>query len=164
MSEHVQLPIRGGFTLIDAADLPLIEKRSWRLHKCKDGHLYARATESVDGASRTLLMHRVLMELETGDPLEVDHRDGNGLNNTRMNLRIATRAQNAKNRKPQANRHGFKGVMWDGWAYRGRIYVDGRRIAGPAVTTAVDAAAWYDQMSMRHYGEFAAPNGIRRPG
>jgi len=48
-------------------------------------------------SSIEIVMHRVIAGLDRFDPREVDHKDGNGLNNTRNNLRIYSRQQNAQN-------------------------------------------------------------------
>jgi hypothetical protein len=56
-------------------------------------------------------MHRAI--LRAGDGHNVDHIDGDGLNNRRSNLRFATTAQNSANRgKQKNNTSGFKGVRW----------------------------------------------------
>lgn len=91
--------------IVDAVDYELIMQRQWRARKFSKGYtLYAM--------SLTLLMHRVI----TGTPkgLEVDHIDGNGLNNSRSNLRIVTRSLNGLNKKMQSNNtSGHRGVSWD---------------------------------------------------
>lgn len=95
---------RGYEAIIDAADVPLVERFNW----------YACVQRNTVYASRkanktSVLMHRVIMD--DPDGFQVDHIDGNGLNNRRENMREATNAQNAHNSRIQRNNtSGFKGV------------------------------------------------------
>lgn len=78
------------FAIVDADALPLIEGRTWTLHSCGKGKYYAR-NERFNGERVRVYMHRLLAKFYLGDPPEngmvVDHKDGNGLNNTRANFR-----------------------------------------------------------------------------
>lgn len=60
---------------------------------------------------QTMLAHRVSWALYHGEwpASEIDHRDGNKLNNTILNLRVGTHAENCSNR-PGRSSCGFKGV------------------------------------------------------
>lgn len=76
--------------------------------KCK----YLRA--NIDG--NLYYLHQLAWLYMTGEwaTKEIDHKDGNGLNNRWANLRLATHAQNSQNRKPASNnKSGVKGVCWD---------------------------------------------------
>ena len=76
-----------GPVLIDAADLPLVAPFHWFF----TGHRYA-ARQQCGGV---IYMHRMLLRAEPG--LEVDHINGDGLDNRRCNLRTASAAQNQWN-------------------------------------------------------------------
>jgi len=92
--------------LVDDEDYERVSAHSWHAERAT-ATVYARA----DIAGKRVRMHRFL----TGAPegLQVDHIDGNGLNNQRENLRPATRAENAHNaRRSRANTSGVKGVSW----------------------------------------------------
>jgi hypothetical protein len=72
----------------------------------------ARSIRREDGKQTTQYLHRVLLDVKPGE--QVDHRDGDGLNNQCSNLRIVTHAQNQRafNRQQTNNKSGFRGVCW----------------------------------------------------
>ena len=101
-------------------------------------------------------MHNVI----AGAP-QVDHVNGDGLDNRRANLRPASTAQNARNRsRPSTNRSGFKGVSWvrDRGHWRAGIKVDGRSLNLGSFADPVEAAKAYDEAARRLHGKFARPN------
>lgn len=106
---------KGCEAVIDVEDLPLVEGKNW----CANVHkntVYAMRLERIGGKWKNIKMHRVLMSAPPG--LEVDHKDGNGLNNCRRgdngNLRLATHSQNQCNsRYLTKGKAGLKGVKPD---------------------------------------------------
>lgn len=109
---------RGLVTLVDDEDYVWLSQFKWQA-----GHGgYAKRTalhpsgQLLSNGRRKradLKMHREIMGLTFGDRREVDHIDGNTLNNTRANLRVCTHAENGKNlRKPITNTSGYKGVSY----------------------------------------------------
>lgn len=87
--------------------------------------------------------------------LWVDHKNGDGLDNTRMNLRLATASQNAQNRKLRSDSTtGYKGVSkhWN----RFRAYIGDEHIG--VYDTPLEAALAYDKEARKRYGEFARTN------
>ena len=110
-------------------------------------------------------MHRVIMGARPG--LEVDHADGDGLNNRKENLRLCTRSENARNQRKTRGASQFKGVS----RHHGRWQA---KILGPGSTRVhlgyhdieADAARAYDDAAREHFGEFACtnfPKGDERP-
>jgi len=117
------IPLTKGYeAIIDVADLDLIGKHSWKasIRKKKDGSVakvYAQRTIRVDGKCGIEMMHRVLCLSEN----QVDHENGDGLDNRRNNLRPATRRENSLNTPiPSTNTSGFKGATW---AKRERLWL-----------------------------------------
>lgn len=103
---------QGYVAVIDAEDAPQVGKWNWYAWKT-DRRVYAIRTCRSGGKQRTVLLHRSIMG-ET-DGLEVDHLDGDGLNNRRGNLRLATKSQNQMNaRKRKTSAAKFKGVTFEG--------------------------------------------------
>lgn len=158
----VSIPLnQGKFALIDEADADLILGRQWFVQRVaqSDSLFYAYTGSAKDGTR--ISMHRLITGAEPG--VLVDHRNGDGLDNRRHNLRTCTHTQNMQNRKMHSNnRSGFKGV----YQHRGKgsnrwyaqLRVDGRRIHIGAFPTPEDAARAYDEAALRHHGEFARLN------
>jgi hypothetical protein len=96
---------------------------------------------------------------ETG----IDHRDGNGLNNQRCNLRPATKKQNGGNQKLSiTNTSAYKGVYWHkrdkGW--RAQAKVHGKTIYLGAFVDKIEAARAYDEAALKYHKEFALTNAM----
>lgn len=108
---------------------------------------------------RVLYLHREVLCAAPG--VHVDHRDGDGLNCRRANLRAASRFENEQNRgKNRNNRSGFKGVSRSasvrGWV--AKISAHGRQRHLGVFRTAEDAARAYDAAASALHGEFAFQN------
>lgn len=78
------------------------------------------------------LIHRLIWTIVYGDmPKEVDHIDGNGLNNELSNLRNVTRSENGRNQRLRRNsKSGVTGVNWDkvNSKWKVNICVNGKRM------------------------------------
>lgn len=104
-------------------------------------------------------MHVVIMDPPVG--MTVDHRNFNGLDNQRSNLRLATRSQQAMNRLLRAdNTSGYKGVTWDAerGKWRARIMVEGKSTTVGRYREILDAVRAYDDAARELFGEFAVLN------
>ena len=134
---------RGYEAIIDAADIALVERYRWCANP-KPRAVYAEASVWEDKVCKRVSLHRTIM----GEPqgLEVDHIDGDGLNNRRANLRAVTKAENARNAKIRVdNSSGYKGVTWhkQRQMWRARIDVDGTQRSLGMFETAEAAHAAY---------------------
>jgi len=93
------------FAIVDDEDFEWVNCHNWCLEKGK-GKEYA---QRKIGRVKTVKMHREIMCVLSG--LEVDHINGNGLDNRKVNLRLCTHGENAMNRGPNKNsRSPYKGV------------------------------------------------------
>lgn len=152
---------RGLVAVIDAADILLVEGWNWTAERSKvGGTTYAVRGASIGGGrSKTVKMHQVIFAFAEGKL--PDHKDGDGLNNRRQNLRPATHQQNTWNRRlSSANTSGFKGVCYriDRGTWLASITVNGKRRKLGTFGDRVDAAMAYDAAASEMFGEFAVLN------
>lgn len=110
--------------LIDCEDLSFVTARAWRvISRKRDKTLYVKQ-RGANGQG----LHCLLLAAPPG--VQVDHINGNGLDNRRCNLRLATPAQNAQNRaKRSDNSSGLKGVSWHARSGNA-VYTANSRTAG----------------------------------
>jgi len=156
------IPLSRGFSAkVDVRDVPSLAAHKWYLATKQTKHrIYryaARNDALLDGRPVTVFMHRQLLGLGPGDRCDVDHKDGDGLNNTRANLRIATRLIHSGNKRRQANKGSsrFKGVYPNpGGGFRAQIK---HRLLGNFAHEE-DAALAYNRAASREFADFARPN------
>lgn len=154
----------GEQTLIDDEDLALVSGYKWSLRRDPRGNFYARAAVPGTGrqGKRTVLMHRVILGAKPGE--QVDHRNGDGLDNRRSNLRLCAHRQNQFNQRKQRRwtSSQFKGVTLDKkrsqWA--ARIKANGSNIWLGRHDNELDAARAYNSAAMELFGEFANLNDV----
>lgn len=148
---------RGKHALIDAADYAVVSKLGWRLVAKSDGRFYAAANHTCK------LMHRLI--LGASESQVVDHRNGNGLDNRRSNIRISTvsenRANSAKRKDSNLPYKGIGRTRTGRWTAQVAFY--GKRYRTPTFATPLEAALAYDALAIRVQGEFARPNFTHAP-
>ena len=132
----------------------------WKWHAAKGGKYAGRRPRSGAVYMHSVIARRMGMPAGTIP----DHRNGDGLDNRRSNLRPATNQTNLMNRGPQVNNtSGFKGVIFDkrSDAWRAQIKVDGRYIYLGCFDSKIEAAEAYNEAATKFFGEFAWLNPIR---
>ena len=151
-----ELHVGSHIVILDDVDLPLVAPLSWHVNTYKERLHYA-----VHKNKRSVKMHRLILGV-TDPKIQVDHINGNGLDNRRGNLRICTNSQNQMNARRKIGRSGFRGVKFlsdrKTRCYQARIQVSGKQFLGPIRDTADEAAADYDNLSLRFHGEFGIRN------
>jgi hypothetical protein len=154
--DHVRIPLsRGFYALIDFEDVELASHYNW--YACvKPRTVYARVNVwTVDGKCHAIMLHELLTSPPEGKI--ADHENGDGLDCRRRNLRIATRSENACNRRPRLDsKSGVKGVYFqknmNKWA--AAITKNGKRIGLGHFETIKQASVAYAAAAETIHGEF----------
>ena len=105
-TRRIRVGWKGHFALVSEEKFPLVQFKTWSLQKTRSGLFYA----VCPGVGP---MHRVVTGV-TNPEMVVDHRDGNGLNNTDENLYVVSRADNAQNKRlDKRNKSGVNNVRFN---------------------------------------------------
>jgi len=154
------IPLTKGYIAIcDEVDYTLVARYNWA-EEVSTSTSYACAWLINAGRGKSVRMHRILMGV-TDPKIQVDHKDGNGLNNCRDNIRLATHAQNQRNRRMCfGNKSGYKGVYSKGKKWKVGIQVLGKSFNLGTFDTKEEAAIAYNEAAREHFGEFARLNDI----
>lgn len=147
--------------LVDNWEYERLRKHSWH------ASLYRNTYYALTGNGKTqarVKMHHLVLPLLPG--LEVDHIDGNGLNNQRENLRLCTSSQNSMNQRPQLGTTSrYKGVCWDKARnkWEAKIVVKNKTIHLGRFKVEKDAALVYNVAAIKYFGQFAYLNTTNDP-
>lgn len=138
-----------GVALVSDVDYPALREFSWSITEANaSGKPYVRTFVG----KATVYMHRAIVKCPS--TFKVDHRDNDGLNNQRPNLRVASHDQNNYNREGWSL-SGYKGVSRRGRRYRARLQINGVEKCLGNFDTAIEAAVAYDIAAHELFGEFA---------
>lgn len=153
---------QGKFALVDDDDFEHLSQWRWYFQPSRNGNGYAvRRTYIKNNKFEYASMHASLFN----DKRMRDHEDGNGLNNQRSNLRVATRSQNNMNRKKQKNPTAskYKGVKKSasGKKWISYIYKNKKSIYLATHKTQKQAAISYNLAAKKYHGKFARLNRVR---
>ncbi len=140
------------FAVVDDDDYQFISQWKWRADRSSTTFYAARSERG-----KRVRMHRQILGLQDGE-VGVDHKNRNGLDNRRGNLRRATQSQNCFNRDfRKCNKSGEIGVFWHkavrGW--RSKIQVNGRQIWLGYFKNKSDAIRARREATKKYFGEFA---------
>ena len=165
--KHIPLIGKNGFgksVLCDNRDYALLSDYIWYGSEEGSDEVYA-ATCFYDKATkktRVIKMARLLMN--PGPTQEVDHKDGNSLNNCRSNLRLCTHVQNMRNKRKQRTRNGvstksrFKGVSFQHGKWIAYVSINNKQIYLGRFVSELEAARAYNNAALIYYREFAKLN------
>lgn len=152
---------QGKVALVDDEDFEYFNQ--WKWHAIKSGNtFYAYRNQKINDRYEQIKMHRLILGI-TDSIVLADHRDLNGLNNQKYNLRIATKAQNNANRRAAKNGVSkYLGVNWlpDRKKWKAEIRKDGKNKHLGRFKNEIDAAMAYNKAAMEVHGEFAHLNNI----
>ena len=154
--KEIKLSTNGEIVTLDDNTYKWLSNYKW--HLC---HGYAQTNIKINNKYKTKRMHRLIM----GEPdgFEIDHIDGNKLNNLKSNLRIVTNYQNQMNSKGSRNSSSkFKGVSWDKnknkWFVQ--IMFNRKNIYIGRFKFEMDAAIAYNIKAKELFGEYARLNEV----
>jgi len=160
MSKTIELS-QGYVAIVDDEDYEYLSQSNWHARNTPNG-VYAVSNRN----GTTIQMHRIILNAPKN--LMVDHRDRNGLNNTRGNLRLSTRSQNLMNsKKPNKGKTSkYKGVHFlkkageSAKSWRSEIRLNKRAIYLGVFHTEIEAALAYNAAALKYFGEFAKLNEV----
>ena len=165
--KEIQLS-QGKVALVDDADFDFLNQFKWCAKKGRQTFYATRRDYYSDGVyndlGKSIVMHRVILGLNDSKVF-CDHKDGNGLNNQRENLRVATNGQNMANKKSHINSQSkYKGVSrmknrkgeYVYWLARVQFNKISKNLG--IFKTELDAAIAYNKAAIELHGEFANLN------
>lgn len=148
----------GDVAFIDNEDYSKVIDYRWYLKKNKGKNCRYAIAYSYKGNKQNILrMHRIIMNASIDE--EIDHINGNGLDNRKENLRKVSHWQNVMNTKiGKNNTTGFKGVckIKDKWV--SRIQFNKKKIYIGCFNNKIEAAKAYDIKAKEIFGEYANLN------
>ena len=146
---------QGKFAMVDDADFEWLNQ--WKWHTAKGCNTYYARRAGPRPKQKPVFMHREI--ISPSKHLETDHRNGNGLDNRRENIRACTLTENRRNSVAYANnRSGFKGVSSFTGKWVAQISYNNKTIYLGRFVSKVAAARAYDEGAKKYYGEFAKLN------
>jgi len=161
-----EIPLtRGYVAFVDDEDYEWLSQFKWHVKKSGRTCYAVRKVTVAPNTYKKEFMHNAIMKPKEGE--QVDHIDGNGLNNCRANLRLANHQLQQANRRKTKGVSRFKGVTrvvhkrkrtgdWIRW--HARIKFNGKYISLGYFENEEDAARAYDKKARELFGEFAKTN------
>jgi len=155
-----EIPLTKGYiALVDDDDYERVAAFKWSALVIKEKYrprIYGMRASEWNPETRRygkyIYLHRFIIDAPVG--ASVDHKNGDGLNCQKYNLRLATASQNSANNRRAVGKTGFRGVTIDSGSPIAQIA--GKRIG--AFKTTEDAARAYDASAVEKFGEFARLN------
>lgn len=154
---------------VDDEDYEELIKYTWhvayRYTAIGIAYAYRRTSkeEQAIGYKKAIAMHRQILGVVLKPDIEIDHKNGDTLDNRKENLRIVTRSQNSMNRTKQDNTVSvYKGVSLDArrGKWKAKLNKDGREYWLGYFATQEDAARAYNNKAMELFGDFARLNVV----
>lgn len=161
-------------TSVDDDDYEWLIKHKWQYLSTRNG--YAIRGYYENGKCKHYYMHRLITKCP--ENMQVDHINGNSLDNRKSNLRICTHSQNLHNSRKQRGIRGKSSSMYKGVRFMPReikgmrkitkhrknwnmyIYYKKKRVYGGVYNTEKEAAVAYNILAPKYHGEFFRPNII----
>jgi hypothetical protein len=162
--KYIQLT-KGYRSAVDDKTFHILSRVKWCAAIKTSNIVYGyRNSIPYKGSKQHLSLHRMAYLVMTGklvpDGMEVDHIDGDGLNNQISNLRVCTHKQNLSNRKTHKNNTTGASGIWVYVGKRGTKYIPTIRIEGKQTylgrfSTMREAKEVRAKAVLENYGEYA---------
>ena len=150
------------FAEVDTVDYEMVSAYKWYADQHRNGRWYAARDVKIRGKRKKIYMHKFI--IGSVGKKDIDHRNRDGLNNRRSNLRVCTRSQNNQNRIPSSNTSSkYKGVYWSKVARKWMAYIktEGKRLHLGYHKKEEDAAGFYNMAARLFFGEHARVNQFK---
>lgn len=155
-----QIPLtKGCIALVDDEDFDRISQFNWCVLEFKNIKYAVRNSPREKGKKRKLIMmHREILGVKDSKKY-IDHKDHNGLNNQKQNLRPGKSEHNQYNRRA-SGASKYLGVCWDKFTskWKAQISISGKNKYIGRYKTESEAAKAYDAEAKKHHGKFANLN------
>ena len=155
---------QGLFTKVDPEDYYRFNYFNWCIRETETTMYAVRLVKGPENRAKIISLHREI--LNAPSHLLVDHRNSDGFDNLKYNLRLATRSQNQFNRRKTKSKTSsrFVGVYYSTRKNRwmANIHLHRKRIWLGSFKSEIDAARAYDIAAIKYHGEFAKLNFPKR--
>jgi len=163
MVKEIILSKNKGVALVDDDDFNELSQYKWRLHKTKDGHCYAKThikSDNTKSGYTSIDIHRVIFKPKQNK--DIDHINGNGLDNQKINLRLCNPSQNGGNRRKNKKKTSsrFKGVYWHASRNKWDACICRTHIG--SFDDEISAALAYNKKAKKIFGKFAHLNNVEQ--
>lgn len=160
-----EIPItKGKVAIVDDEDFEKLNQSKWFAHYNGQNWYAKRSGWSNTKTKYSVYMHREIMNAPSD--MQVDHKNGDPLDNRKENLRLCTSYQNQHNRikAKKNNKFGIKGVYWNkkGKKFHAQIRVNNKRIHLGFFNVLGDADSAYRKAEEKYFEEFARGNNNER--
>lgn len=153
---------RGKEAICDIIDFDLVSGHNWCAQKGRRT-FYALTNVRTNGGQASVMIHRMILN-PSNSRVQVDHVDGNGLNNRRNNLRLCSSSGNNKNRRLNINSSsGFKGVSWHKSTKKWQAYIklNDKQIYLGSFAAKESAALAYNKAAKEFHHVYAKLNNVK---
>lgn len=155
----IKIPLtQGKFALIDDCDYLIVSLFKWYAYRFPN-IFYAVTKIKLNNKWTNLSMHRLILNAKLHE--QTDHRDRNGLNNQRYNIRKCNHSQNMMNSKShKGSSSKYKGVAWHKREkkWMAQIKVNNKQTHLGYFNLEVEAGRAYDKKAKELHGEFVRLN------
>jgi hypothetical protein len=151
---------RNKSTIIDNEDFDLVNQYKWFGYKDHNKEKWYVLGYKKGERKKYIYMHRLILSAPKG--ILVDHRDRDGLNNQKSNLRLCNHSQNLQNQKKRSSLKKHKGVYWcknvNKW--NAQIGINSKSYSLGYFDNEIEAARAYNNKAKELFGEFARLNYV----